>query len=156
VASPLPELDKFFKDLEDVARNDTLLREIAKYIETQIKKRTRLGKGVPSQGAAAEPLKKLSNEYKLQRRELKKQGLLSGDTTPAKTNLTKTGSMLDNIIAEVRNSSIVVDIKGTDKFRMSNRKKAELVSKERPFMNLSKAELREVDRIIRKFIEALR
>jgi hypothetical protein len=99
-----------------------------------VKKRTRSGKGSTPQGNETN-LKPLSPSYIKARQKMN----LSPDTSPSKSNLTKSGDMLDDITANVKASNDKINI--TIGFNSAKeRKKAGYVSDERPFMNLTKAE----------------
>lgn len=116
--------------------NDRLMMQLAKLAVEMIRTRTRLGKGVPELGAAQQSLDKLETQTKTNRRNMKKRGTLSGQTTPAKSNLTATGEMLDSIKFVVEAGKIEVYIAG-----QRNRQVAEYVGEQRPFFTLSKAEV---------------
>lgn len=76
---------------------------------------------------------------------------LSSDTSPKKSNLTQTGNMLDEGLGH-----IVLDNKiHIGMMDGENAKKAAFVSKKRPFLNLSKAEINQITKIIRTRIQAI-
>lgn len=78
---------KIKKDVEEVAKNadlDFLLDEIPE----QIKRRTRLGKDGDNK-----KLKALDDDYV----KVRKRSKLSSETTPKKSNLTRSGQMLEAI-----------------------------------------------------------
>ena len=105
----------------------------ARKTANSIKKRTRLGKGVKQDGAKLNKLDPLTPTYKKQRKKLK----LSSDTTPAKSNLTKSGSMLNDIKTKTTSSGFEIFF-GSDK----NKEKAEGLGKKRPFFFISSFELK--------------
>lgn len=142
-----------------------------------VKNRTRLGYGVPKEGAPRELLAALEPSYVAQRKgevaffktkdgELraykpKSPPVLSSATTPAKSNLTKTGQMLNNIgIEDVSTGRVSLEIKGdrTDS-DLTNAEVAGFVSEKRPFFNLSNTELKQIallfESVLRKIISSL-
>ena len=136
------------KQLErDVSKNidpkafDFILDEVP---ET-IRKRTLLGKGVPSDGAPNTSLKPLSKNYIKFRSKYK---LLSGKTTAKKSNLTLTGKMLDDISAVRNGFTFVFSFKDE-----LNKKKASWVTEGgRRFFDLSKSERNGLQRKISDII----
>ena len=127
------------KIVKEATSNDSL-QNIGNEAAYLIKKRTRLGYGVSEQYGNKVKLKPLSKKYIKQR----KNDDLSNATTPNKSNLTKTGEMLDSMNAKVKGDG-VVNI-GVDD---NNLDKAGWVSKDRPFNNLSDAEIKQLENKIR-------
>lgn len=128
--------DDIIKQIQDAvngAIQPNTLRVAASELVQSIKKRTRLGKGLQKDGDSLQSLTPLVSSYKKQRKRLN----LSSETTPAKSNLTQTGKMVDNIDFKVTSTGFEVFIKGQE-----NNKKAEYVSKKRPFMFLAKFEIK--------------
>lgn len=125
------------------------MKEVGEFTKDMVVARTKKGFGVDKDGAPQKRLKGLSESYKKQRRRLRRQGKLAGDTTPTKSNLTKKGEMLSDLDSRASEAKAEVFIK-TDK----NRKKADLQAKSgREFMNLSKSEL---EKIKKKFEEKIK
>lgn len=131
--------------------------EVGEIIEDDIKNRTRLGYGVSKNESAKQKLAKLSDSYKIQRKRDSKRGQLSKDTKPSKSNLTKSGSMLDNLetTSNKRKLSLKVKPSGTDSDGVSNAKKAQWVSKDRPFLFLSKTEIKRITKFLRKELDII-
>jgi hypothetical protein len=101
-----------------------------------IKKRTRLGYGVDKPRGTKTKLKKLNSDYVASR----KRNRPTGPTTPAKSNLTQSGDMLDDLEAKKQTSTrYEITFK-----RKESRDKAEWVSKDRAFNNLSKSEIKQL------------
>lgn len=155
------DMTKFKKDMKKVIdefdKKETM-RDVGNFAADRIVKRTRLGKGVSEKGGDSQPLKRLSDGYKKQRK--KKSTELSQFTTPGKSNLTRTGQMLDSVkVTEVDQGRALVAPTGnrTDSKinKLNNLDVAGYVSKDRPFLNLSKAELLALNRYVREKIEAL-
>lgn len=90
----IPKLAQKIVDEFSSKQNLRILGEDAKKL---IQKRTRLGGGVERSLGPRVKLKKLSDPYKRQR----KRSRLDSTTTPAKSNLTRTGGMLRDIGVKV-------------------------------------------------------
>lgn len=141
-------------------RSVRTMNEIGKQTRDIIVKRTRLGFGVPANGASRQRLKPLSDSYIKQRAgELAfftRNGVvipfkpiqaprLSRRTTPRKSNLTFTNQMLDSIKQFVtRLGEVDIRPTGTRRDGLTNEEVATFVSKERPFMHLSNNEIKQV------------
>jgi hypothetical protein len=116
-----------------------------------IRIRTRLGSGVKSVGGTKQALKPLADSTKENRKRLKIQGKLSSLTSPGKSNLTMTGQMLESLKGDaVSRGKGIIRLTGTRPEGLSNEKLGEYVSEARPFMNLTKSELKEIVDDIRK------
>lgn len=141
----IKDLQKKLSRLLPEAINRDLMADIAKTVQINVKARTRRGFGVDSEGAAAKRLKPLSDIYKQERKRLKAKGQLHPETTPAKSNLTKTGAMLDAIDFEVTsNTEARIFVRGKE-----NEDKARYnAEKDRKFMNLSRREIKDITDIV--------
>ena len=147
----MTNLGKFTKKQLDELMRKVIARRnldaVGEMVADQIRKRTRLGYGVEDDGKSQKKLKKLSNGYKDWRK--KNRRALSGDTTPARSNLTQTGDMLDSIEHKVQGDSVEISVNGR-----FNQDKARWVTEGgRPFMNLSKAERNMVADMFRDIIK---
>jgi len=93
IAALMRKLETFARDLKGGA----MVKDIAVAAKKQIVKRTRAGYGVDSLNTNSSKIEKLKLEpsSKKRRRNDKKRGVLTGKTTPAKANLTRTGSLLN-------------------------------------------------------------
>ena len=136
------------------------MRQLGREATTIVRRRTLLGFGVPSNGAPREKLKSLSTSYKQQRRgEIgfftknnkvipfvpKTKPTLSSKTTPSKSNLTFSGELLDSLKEFVTGlGKVEVRPTGTRRDGLTNEQVAEFVSKERPFLNLSNNEIKQL------------
>jgi len=117
-----------------------------------IRRRTRVGYGVDTLGGNIKPLKPLSEGYKADRRIDRALGQLSKDTAPAKSNLTRTGQMLDAIngrgvregIGEVYFEENRNDGEFNAEIAFENEQRG------RKFFTLSGAEINELERIVRR------
>ena len=132
------KLDGIIKDTV----NRQLTDKIGRNAVNNIKTRTRKGFGVAKNEGPTQRLKKLKPQTVKRRRDLKKQGRLSGKTEVAKSNLTRSGKMLNNIKYSNSDNEINITLKS------DQQDKAKKVSVERPFMNLSKSEVNEILKII--------
>ncbi len=142
---------KVTQKLLDDGRFDFIIPEVS----NQIQKRTRLGKGVTDSGDL-KPLEKLSDGYVEQR----KKGPLDSRTRPKKSNLTRTGQLLD-AIKGVRNGSLFTfTFKDS---RNDGEKNSDIArwaaEKGRRFFDLSKSERiglsRKISQVIKKKIKEL-
>lgn len=145
---------KLQKLLDEIDTTETM-KEVGEFVADRVRVRTRLGYGVKKDGDERDKLKKLSKPYVERRKALKEKGELSQKTNPRKSNLTKTGQMLDSIktvkagkgFAEIRPEGPRTD---TDQ---NNEEIAQHVTDAgRPFMKLSKPEKSGVLKVIEKKI----
>lgn len=150
---------KSFKEIEDALKKaiETVtavpsFRSIAKLAAEIIVRRTRLGRGVKKAGGPSAPLKKLTSKYIEKRKRDQEEGTLSANTTPGRSNLTRTSQMLNSIKGEaVSRGQIVIAATGSRKDETAtNEDVAGFVSKDRPFMVLSDAEVRQITQEIEK------
>lgn len=152
--------DRIKKSVE-VSVDDEMATELA----DQIRKRTRLGFGVDENGKQTK-LKPLAESYRLQRRgelafftdeygnkipyEPETKPYLSPYTTPAKSNLTKTGELLDSIRGKAQNGIIFISLEGLRKDGYSNEEIGDFVqSQGRRFLDLTKGEKEELARKVK-------
>lgn len=151
-------LDKFKKELISAAKeiqSISVLREIGNETAERIKVRTQSGKGVSENNKEATPLKKLKRSYIEQRK--KKKSELSPKATPSRSNLTRTGQMLESMkVTSVKIGSVTIGPSGsrTDS-DLNNKEVAGYVSLERPFLNLSRAELNGLTRLIHEKLNSI-
>ena len=110
-------------------------------MEEQIVRRSRLGKGLsaPKNGRLI-PFPKLSDSYRKSRRRNKRN--LSLNTRPAKSNITKTGQLLDSVKNTTRGTRVIVDFNESRKnSKLTNSKlTGYLFEQGRIFLGLSKSE----------------
>ena len=136
------QLSKIEDDLEKV------VPELGKQAADDIRRRTRAGYGTDTNGGNKSRLAALTDEYKKARRRMP----LSTETSPNKSNLTQTGSMLDSLeFVRVGKFEGIVVPTGSDEKGVSNADKALYVTDQgRPFMFLSKAETKRLEDTLRK------
>jgi hypothetical protein len=127
------------------------LRKHGQSLGSQIQKRTRLGKGVASENGTLSRLKKLKPDYIKQR----KKGKLSSKTTPARSNLTRTGQLLKSIKGGAKTfGKIIVEFFGDRNDGKTNDDIAGWQEKQgRPFFYMSKPERNKLTGELRKDIE---
>lgn len=130
--------------------------EVGEIMVKDIKKRTRLGFGVSDNGASKSRLKKLEDSTKRYRRWYDRaRGGLGDGATPTKSNLTLSGNMLDSLKARSTGDfSVRVEPTGNDA-GISNKEKAEYVSVVRPFLFLSKPEIKRITKFLRKELDSI-
>jgi hypothetical protein len=143
------------KRVADALSNSTIAEDTA----DQIRKRTRLGKGVDDSGkqgslkplgAFARPENK--DKYIDKRKKARLAGELSELTTPKKSNLTYSGQLLDAIKGRVKGFQIIIEILGNRQDGMSNDQLREYVEEKRPFFKLSNPEKKALIRALKKMI----
>lgn len=146
--SDIPKLaERALKDASSKSQLETLGQEA----KALIQKRTRLGGGVESSLGPRTQLKKLSEPYKKQRRKLKRDSKLSDTTTPAKSNLTQTGQMIESIDVNVSNGKVSLFFSNT---------KAKLKAKwvqdgGRGFFNISKPEFNQLQKNLQERVQSI-
>lgn len=145
------DMKKVFAELE----KPELMKELGDAAAERLVKRTRLGRGVAEPEGESFPLKPLSDGYKEARK--KNKGDLSELTSPGKSNLTRTSQMLSSIKALKPNRG-TIKIAPTGKrseSNLTNEDVAGYVSRERPFLNLSKPEVAGLTRLVREKIDEI-
>lgn len=128
------------------------MQEIANYLKQDIYKRTKLGYGVDKAGGTQSKFRALSDGYKKQRKGMDD---LASDTSPAKSNLTQTGDMLDALVATASKAKATVDI--VDPVELEKAKWNE--DNGRTFMNVSKSQIlkitADIKAKVKKFTEKI-
>jgi len=128
--------------------NTQFMLELGGKASNLIFKRTRLGYGVSQQGSDKERLKPLSDSYK----KVRKAHPQSTNTSPAKSNLTRTGEMLDAIQPiKTAIGSVTIGLKDS----INSNKAQWNTEKGRPFMNLSSAEMKQIQNFLRDKINSI-
>lgn len=151
---------KVEKTLKKVLKSKSFYDDLGEFVSNQIRKRTRIGKGVSPSGNQTKlnPLKPSTKKY---REKYKKN--LSENTRAGKSNLTATGQLLDSI--EYKSTNAKTKISFADKrskelsgaaSTISNSKVAGYVQKAgRRFFGLTTGEQNELKRIIEKKIQEI-
>lgn len=170
------EFNKRIKSLQNILSEKNFKESLGMYIRQLIYARTKLGKGVSSGDADSETvsnvkLKPLSESYKkvragklrfftsrsghvfaiensknfkIQKPSLGKLG------TPNKSNLTFSGQMLEALKFEqtTRGVKLFIESSSRSGSKLDNDQVASYVSKDRPFLNMSKNESKRVEQFI--------
>lgn len=122
--------DKLVSTIEKATvDNPTLKRRLGQETIKEVRDRTRKGLGV-GKGKTDKLLKPLSDGYVFQRKTLRKSGKLSGETTPSKSNFTKTGEALDTLTFKVTKDGVNVtpkDEKNKIKFKDQDKNEREVL-----------------------------
>jgi hypothetical protein len=136
------DIDRIMRAVERGIRRSLVPKEmlrLGRLAVSIIQQRTRRGFGVKKTGDRRRKLKALSKRYIEKRRRAN----LSRFTSAKKSNLTFSGQMLSSMRAEVRRFGIVkITFSPRRTGGGNNRQIAEIVSRERPFNNLSAVEIR--------------
>jgi len=120
---------------------EAVLDAIGKSAVRAIKRRTRAGSGVEENLKSAKKLPKLKDQTKARRRRLKRAGgLTAKGATPAKSNLSRSGKLIDSVTYEVGDGNVEIKLKTS----AQQEKAKELINIDSgyKFMKLSKAEFR--------------
>lgn len=143
--------DKAKRALADML-SENYLRELGEIAADMVRLRTRLGYGVQSTGEPREKLKPLSENYKKQRKKMD----LNENTSPSKSNLTRTGQLLSSIgVKSITGNQVVIGPQGSRDDGKDNSEIAQYVSEQgRPFNNLSDVELKRLKERVRKDLQA--
>lgn len=141
-------IDKVILRHAEKVRSKEIMQEVADLMKEMVVKRTRLGSGSDGPGGNKTKLNPLSPAYIAQRKRMKEE--LSPLTTPSRSNLTRTGHMLDSVVTEVDEG--VASLTFSDEHAGD---KAKWVSKDRPFFYLTKTELDRVLRFLRNKIREI-
>jgi hypothetical protein len=157
----LEERMKRYENVEQIWVQRGMARAFMESIAEQIKKRTRLGKGVNDSGDL-EKLGGLAESTIANRKRYRKN--LSDMTTYRRSNLTATGQLLDNIKHAYRQGVMLFTFGGTRTKELSgpgkgtrNAEVAAHVSKARPFFRLSRTEAERFSRRLRaEFLKIIR
>lgn len=122
-----------------------------------IRRRTRLGSGVESTGAAKSPLAKLKQSTIAARTRKKKQGKLSDKTSPKKSNLTDTSEMLESLQGRAINGLISVAPTGERNKRVAGYAiQGSATRPKRKFLDLGKEDIKQVQvKLQDRFIKIL-
>lgn len=148
------DIAKFAKSLRSIvkkAEREGLLTNVAGYAMELIVKRVRRGYGVKTPGGSEYKFKPLSPSYVKRRKRSK----LSAFTSPGKSNLTFTGQLLYSLRLKKGAKSMTITFDDSRSDGKSNNAIAKYVSKDRPFLNLSRDEGRKVEVYFRKTFDSL-
>lgn len=150
------QFSKIVKSLQKVVTDSiksAALLPTARFASDLVVKRTRLGYGVPKNMGAKSKFAILSPNYVKQRRLF---AGLDPSTRANKSNLTRTGVMLESVRPIVTSGQIIIRPTGNHKGGFSNEQLAkwnEDGTKHRPrrvFLNISELEFNQIKRFYRK------
>ena len=152
----MSEIDMVIRDINkrlERAQDKTVFSAIAKMASDLIRKRTRMGHGVEKDGANKKKLRALQGSTIDQRKKKRKRGILDNRTTPSKSNLTDSGQLLDAIGSRATNTYGEIYIAQKRKDCVLNSDIVEgLEIMDRIFFNLSSAEIKQLQRELRKIL----
>ena len=137
-------VDKFkgiMEELVDDISSPKSMEKLGEAASELIRKRTRLGYGVEDHNGSKTKLNPLGEPYKKSRKRNKP----SGPTTPARSNLTNSGDMLDDL-GPVKSSEGNVEV--GFKSELSSKKAEWVTEGGRPFNNLSKSEVKQIEQAL--------
>ena len=140
------QLNNFSQKVND----PTIIERLAQEFRDLIVTRTRLGFGGDKFGGTQRKLKKLEPVTRTDRQRAKKKGQLSGDTSPAKSNVTRTGSLLDNTKVKRVTGGYRIAPDDKDQTKAQNLEKIGF-----KYMVLTRNELRRLDRFFNKLITGI-
>lgn len=148
---------KRIKKVKEKLENDSVfLGGLAKVMAKQVKARTRLGKGVKESGGSTYNLSEVlrTDDYEDYREDLAEIKELSEWTTPLKHNLTLKGYLLDAVKGRHKSGHAEIYVEDT---RPDGRRNSKIIDGQRKlgreFLNLSKQEKRQANRVVRKKLE---
>jgi hypothetical protein len=134
------QLRSILKRLTDKA----VLEAVGQFVVDLIRERVRgEGRGVKTPDGNKTKLKPLSKAYIKQRQ---KDRNLHPETTPATSNLTRTGQMLDSLRYRIRQGRLEIYVDGGTKVL----NKVTYTHADRPWVNLGRAEKTEILKFIEK------
>lgn len=151
--------DEFKRAYDRAMKRAFSAAQMTKYGEfaaEMIKLRSRLGFGVSTEGGNRNRFAELSKSYKEERAQDRKSGKLSSLTTPNRSNLTRTGQMLESLgVKKLKDGEVKIGPKGKRLGEsITNEEVGVFVSAAgRVFNNLSKTELKRLDKFIEDELE---
>lgn len=121
-------------------------QKIADELADTMRVRAQLGGSVDKTGAKKKSFKKLSEKYIEQR---KSDSNLSSLTSPGKSNITRTGQLIESLRGRGKKAGFEITPDGSRNDGLTNEEVADFVEKGgRPFLNLSDIELKKLARLI--------
>lgn len=150
---PKQAINAFTKKISQLiqdAASPAVLNSVGLEAVTIIKRRTRLGYGVSGAGEDRQRLKALSPAYIAVR---KRDGSLSEFTSPGRSNLTRTGQMLDSMrVIRAQQGKVIIGPTGRRRGGgPTNEQVAGYVSDAgRPFLNLTRLDEQQLIRFYRQ------
>ena len=146
MADKFSDIPRLVKKAMDEMTQKSRLKDLGETAKSLVQKRTRLGGGSTGPGGSRTKLDPLSDKYRAQRKRFKKTNVLDSTTTPAKSNLTKTGEMLREIGVKISGTRIRLEF--TTAFA---KKKAKWVQDAgRKFFSLTEPERKQLEKKLSK------
>lgn len=141
---------KVAEAVRNVKNDGKLKKELAEEALESVKRRTKLGRGVGKPEGPSNKLPSLKTKTVSTRKSLKRTGGLSSTATPAKSNVTRSGKTLDSLKVEIKSDGFNIEL---DKRGERVAKELIAIDKDYTFMNLSKAEVNRLVKIIEQQIQ---
>lgn len=127
-----------------------MLENLAKFIINMIRIRTRLGYGVSENDGRKKKLLPIKESTIEERKRLRKHGRLSEETAPTRSNLTRTGELLESLTYKISKVNFLTILIPNRKHKNSNATNAEIAGYQekagRVFFKLSSQELNQIKR----------
>lgn len=132
------------------------MKKYAEFAAEMIKLRTKLGSGVERAGKEKQRLKPLKPSTIEERKRLQAKGKLSGLTTPGKSNLTRTGQLLDSTKpTDVSRGHAIIGPTGVrDDGKKNEDVGAYVTYAGRPYNDLSRVELKRLNDSLKRDLRA--
>ena len=149
------KIRKRVKEANKMAMNTAFRNALSKVMAKQVRIRTRIGKGVKETGGPSYNLHEVlrTSEYEEYRIDQKEIGELASSTVPSKHNLTLRGHLLDALYGKAVPNGFSINVRDA---RPDSRRNSKIIEGQRKlgrhFLNLSKTEMRQMRRAIRKKI----
>lgn len=130
----------------------SFFEQLAKEMADTVRVRSQLGGSVSEQNKGKKPFKKLSPGYVKQRESFKG---LSNLTTPKKSNITRTGQLIESITGKGLSKGLEIELTGkrTDSSLTNDEVGKFLREQGRPFLNFSNVEMKKLRRLIEEALE---
>lgn len=138
------------------------MEQVGNFAASMVKTRTQLGYSVDKPGAPKKKFAPLKPSTIKQRKKLKKGQALNENTSPTKSNLTRTGQLLSSIgVEKVEDTVVTVSPRGTRNDGYTNEEIAKFAADgdpkrdraKRPFVSLSDIEVKRLKERIRKDLQ---
>lgn len=153
--STIDDLQNMAKSIKIMTALAPILDELGQKMVKTIRTRVRLGYGLSEDGKVKEKFAPLMPSTIIKRKKMMAAGLLFNGAKPARSHLTMTGDMMDQLIYSKDKSALTILFNtqfADDKARWAHEGSRNRMP--RPFMFLTDLELKEANRIIQKGLDA--
>lgn len=133
-----------------VKSDQALKKKLAEEALESVQRRTKLGRGVNKPEGPSNKLPTLKTKTVSTRKSLKRSGKLSSSATPTKSNITRSGKTLGSMKSKIKSDGFDINL---DKRGERVAKDLIAIDKDYTFMNLSKAEVKRLVKIIEQQIQ---